>query len=43
MAKMCPMGGCKTQSGLCGHEKAMVVMGSLVGVLAAAHFWLNLF
>lgn len=27
MAKMCPLEGCKSCEGLCGHDKMMIGMG----------------
>ena len=43
MAKMCPMDGCKAKSGLCIHDKMMIVMG-VMGVMAmVAHWGVHLF
>jgi len=41
MAKMCPLDGCRSKRGLCVHDKIMLTMGTLMGVLAAAHWGLR--
>ena len=43
MAKMCPMDGCKTKQGLCGHDIMMLVMGVMGLGAAIAHWGLGLF
>ncbi len=43
MAKMCPMSGCKSRSGLCMHDLMMIGMGVLLMVGAGAHWGLHLF
>lgn len=43
MAKMCPLEGCKSNQGLCLHDKLMVAMGVMAIVGAVAHWGLNLF
>ena len=43
MAKMCPLSGCRSHAGLCGHDKAMVAMMAMVGLAAVGHWVLHLF
>ncbi len=43
MAKMCPLDGCRKQSGLCIHDKMMIGVGMLMALAAGAHWGLHLF
>jgi hypothetical protein len=38
MAAMCPIDGCKAKKGMCIHDKLMIVMATMLGALAAAHW-----
>jgi hypothetical protein len=42
MAKMCPMSGCKAESGMCIHDKMMIGMGVMMMLGAIAHWGLHL-
>lgn len=41
MAKMCPMDGCKSRPGLCGHDWMMIVMGMGAVLFGVAHWGLH--
>ena len=43
MATMCPIDGCKKTTGLCIHDKLMIVMGAMLVLLAGAHWGLHWF
>lgn len=43
MATMCPMTGCKAKRGMCIHDKAMLVMGAMLAIVAAGHWGLHWF
>lgn len=43
MAKMCPMSGCSSTRGMCGHEIMMLGMAVLLLGGAVAHWVLHLF
>lgn len=43
MAVMCPIDGCRKKSGMCIHDKLMLVMGVALAALAGAHWGLHLF
>ncbi len=43
MPAMCPLTGCKTNRGMCIHDKLMIVMGIMGVVLAGAHWGLHWF
>lgn len=38
MAKMCPMSGCKEKPGMCIHEKMIVLMIVIIGIVVAIKF-----
>lgn len=42
MAKMCPLSGCKSCEGMCGHDKMMIGMGLLMMLGAVMHWGLHL-
>ena len=42
MAKMCPLGGCRKKTGLCIHDKLMLVMGAMGVLFVGAHWGLHL-
>jgi len=37
MAAMCPMTGCETKSGMCIHDRLMIVMVLMLAVVAGGH------
>lgn len=43
MATMCPLDGCKRKKGLCGHDKMMIGVAAMIGLLAIGHWGLGLF
>ncbi len=42
MAMMCPMSGCKAKSGMCIHDKLMLLVGVAAMAGAIAHWGLHL-
>lgn len=42
MAKMCPMDGCKSDEGLCIHDKMMIGMVVLIALVGVVYFGVGL-
>lgn len=41
MAIMCSLAVCKTQSGMCGHEKVMLSVAALAAIGLGAYFLIS--